>query len=426
MSVGVNVANHLPGLRHQYEGMGKPLLLGFYIWMSYLQPSGAFLPNCRDGLEYTSGVCCSTCPAGKRQASPCTRHGDEGKCEECADGTFTEHANVLDQCFTCMQCRPDQKVVRLCTRTRDGECQCKAGHFCAPDQACELCKKCSSCKHDEALVRNCTSTSNTVCKNRQLDAPSASVNAKFLAPVIAAIVLLAVIGFVLWKCSRATDSPMNPHDRWKAGNTGPPPELDSDDDNSGGNDRSNGESQRPSCLNVKMPWHLVRARCSSGAEDELKALRHSPGSSAGNSQHSLTAFPSPANPIPPPRAVPKGPVQSDRREEEEEEEEEFPKLVAVNGEESLRKCFEYFEEVDIDLHRRFFRHLDVADNVIKSKDTLPYDDKIHDLLTIWLEKVGRGGTLNVLLTALLDLKQRRTAETVKDKAILHGHYNVEA
>ncbi|KAM8886987.1 tumor necrosis factor receptor superfamily member 10B-like isoform 2-T2 [Spinachia spinachia] len=369
MSVGVNVANHLPGLRHQYEGMGKPLLLGFYIWMSYLQPSGAFLPNCRDGLEYTSGVCCSTCPAGKRQASPCTRHGDEGKCEECADGTFTEHANVLDQCFTCMQCRPDQKVVRLCTRTRDGECQCKAGHFCAPDQACEVCKKCSSCKHDEALVRNCTSTSNTVCKNRQLDAPSASVNAKFLAPVIAAIVLLAVIGFVLWKCSRATDSPMNPHDRWKAGNTGPPPELDSDDDNSGGNDRSNGESQRPSCLNVKMPWHL---------------------------------------------------------EEEEEEEEEFPKLVAVNGEESLRKCFEYFEEVDIDLHRRFFRHLDVADNVIKSKDTLPYDDKIHDLLTIWLEKVGRGGTLNVLLTALLDLKQRRTAETVKDKAILHGHYNVEA
>ncbi|KAK9523129.1 hypothetical protein VZT92_019548 [Zoarces viviparus] len=104
---------------------------------------------------------------------------------------------------------------------------------------------------------------------------------------------------------------------------------------------------------------------------------------------------------------------------------EFPTLVAVNGEVSLRKCFEYFEEVDYNHHKRFFRHLGIVDNVIKSKDHLSYEDKIHDLLTIWVEKEGREATLNDLLRALLILNQRRTAETVKEKAVLNGHYSVE-
>ncbi|XP_037339462.2 hematopoietic death receptor [Pungitius pungitius] len=390
-------------------------LLGFYILILFLKPSEASpLSNCRDGLEYTNGVCCSKCPAGKRQASPCTRPGEAGTCEECDDGTFTEHANVLNQCLKCTRCRADQEVVRPCTHTQDGECQCKAGRFCAPDQACEVCKKCSRCKEDEELVRNCTSTSNTECKKRQLQPTSASGNAWVFVLPILALGLLAGI-FIVWKCLRGRGSPMNPHG-WKAGNP------DSDDcADEDVNDRSNGGTQRLGCLNVTMPWHLVRA-----AEGERKTLRHSPGSSTSSSERSLTGFPaSPAYPAPPPRAAPTAPVQPDRREEEEEEE-VFPKLVAVNGEESLRKCFEYFEDVDVHLHKKFFRHLNVSDNVIKSKDHLPYDDRIHDLLTIWVEKEGRGATLNDLLTALLNLHQRRTAEIIKEKAMRHGHYNVEA
>ncbi|KAL6113918.1 cars1 [Pungitius sinensis] len=412
------VANCLCELTRPYQGMDK--LLGFYILILFLKPSEASpLSNCGDGLEYTNGVCCSKCPAGKRQASPCTVPGEAGTCEECDDGTFTEHANVLNQCLKCTRCRSDQEVVRPCTHTQDGECHCKAGRFCAPDQACEVCKKCSRCKEDEALVRNCTSTSNTECKKRQLEPTSASGNAWVVVLPILAVGLLAGMLFVLWKCPRERDSQMNPHNGWKAGN---PDSDDCADDDV--NDRSNGDTQRLSCLNVAMPWHLVRARCASGAEDERETLRHSPGSSASNSQRSLTGFPSPASPAPPPRAAPTAPVQPDRREEEEEE--VFPKLVAVNGEESLRKCFEYFEDVDFDLHKKFFRHLNVSDNVIKSKDHLPYDDKIHDLLTIWVEKEGRGATLNDLLTALLNLHQKQTAEIIKKKAIRHGHYNVEA
>ncbi|XP_054467598.1 tumor necrosis factor receptor superfamily member 10B-like isoform X3 [Anoplopoma fimbria] len=104
---------------------------------------------------------------------------------------------------------------------------------------------------------------------------------------------------------------------------------------------------------------------------------------------------------------------------------EFPKLVPVNGDESLRKCFEYFDDLDFNQHKRFFRHLGIVDNVIKSKEQLPYEDRIHDLLTVWVEKEGREASLNNLLKALLDLNQRRTAETVKEKAIHNGHYDVQ-
>ncbi|XP_069380411.1 tumor necrosis factor receptor superfamily member 10B isoform X4 [Paralichthys olivaceus] len=97
-------------------------------------------------------------------------------------------------------------------------------------------------------------------------------------------------------------------------------------------------------------------------------------------------------------------------------------LIPVNGEESLKKCFELFEEIEFDQHKRFFRHLGISDNVIKSKELDHYEDKIHDLLNIWLEQEGREASLNKLLKALLDLNQRRTAETVKEKAIANGHY----
>lgn len=95
------------------------------------------------------------------------------------------------------------------------------------------------------------------------------------------------------------------------------------------------------------------------------------------------------------------------------------------GEQSLRECFHFFEEIDVDYHKRFFRHLGVRDNAIKGRDHLPYEDKIHDLLGDWIEKEGQEASLNRLLQALLDLNQRRTAENIKEKAVHHGHYVCE-
>lgn len=76
----------------------------------------------------------------------------------------------------------------------------------------------------------------------------------------------------------------------------------------------------------------------------------------------------------------------------------------------------------MDYHRKFFRHLNLNDNVVKGKEELPYEDRLHQLLHIWLEKEGRGASLDRLLQVLLDLDQRRTAENIRELAVHHGHY----
>ncbi|XP_078106478.1 hematopoietic death receptor isoform X3 [Sander vitreus] len=338
------------------------------IW--HLKPTGAYPQfgldlvgnrtrrdvHCRPDLEYLNGnICCLYCPAGTHKISPCTRAGEKGKCEECEDGTYTEHANGLQLCLKCTQCRSDQEVVRPCTPTQDTACQCKLGRFCAPDQACEVCKTCSRCEEDEEMERSCTSTSNTECKKIQTNTASTSAKASVIVPLVL-IAAVVIGGMIIAVCTRrhckATDTRRNVPDGLKAG-------LHYSR-NCPTKEKSNGETPGQSCSNLILSRQL--------------------------------------------------------------EDKQFPKLVPVNGEESLRKCFEYFEEIDFYYHKRFFRHLGIMDNVIKSKDHLLYDDKIHELLNIWMEKEGKEATLNDLLKALLDLNQRRTAETVKENAVLNGHY----
>ncbi|XP_035496258.1 hematopoietic death receptor isoform X1 [Scophthalmus maximus] len=367
--------------------------------------------NCRYDLEYRHGnLCCVNCPAGTHLKSHCTRSGEKGKCQECDYGTYTEHGNELNQCFKCTQCRPDQEIVRPCTPTQDTQCQCRRGRFCVPDQACEVCKKCLRCEQGQEVVRNCTSTSDSECKKIQLSPGSSSANAAVIVPLVLILLLAAVIivgGFFWWKKRRRTTDPEGDlHEGTKAGQ-----HLTN---NSPTEERAIGDTRRPSSSH----WPLVRARPPAGTEDERRVLCESLSSSASNSQHSLTG-PPPASLTNRPNACPAAPWQPDRRTEEP-----FPKLVPLKGEESLRKCFEYFEEIEFNYQKRFFRHLGINDNVIKSKDPLPYEDRIHELLNIWVEREGRDAALDDLLKALLDLNQRRTAETVKEKAIHNGHYRV--
>ncbi|XP_070760318.1 hematopoietic death receptor isoform X1 [Enoplosus armatus] len=380
---------------------------------SGLDPGGSRTQRdvaCREDMEYLNGnICCLNCEAGTRMVSPCTTPEQKGKCEECNDGTYTEHSNGLKHCFKCTQCRSDQDIVRGCTQTQDTECQCKSGRFCAPDQACEVCKKCSRCKKDEEIVRNCTSTTNTECKKIQTSAGSASGNTLVIVPLslFAVLLVIVAVGVYMWRRCRATDSQRNPSDGQKAGQHY--------SDNCPTEDGSNGETRRRSCSNLMLPRPLVRAKSSTGTEDERKVLCESLNSSASNSQHSLTGPVS--DPTPPPRASPTLPRRPNRREDEQ-----FPKLVPLNGVESLMKCFEYFEEMDITYHKRFFRYLGINDNVVKSKEGLPYQDRIHELLNVWVEKEGREASLNDLLKTLLDLNQRQTAETIKENAIDSGQY----
>nr|CCQ71731.1 tumor necrosis factor receptor 1 [Channa striata] len=354
---------------------------------------------CRSDQEYPhNNICCLKCPAGTYATLACTISGGRSQCEDCDYGTYTEHANGLHQCFKCTQCRSDQEIVRPCTTTQDTQCQCKPGWFCVPDQACEVCKRCSKCKTDEELARNCTSTTNTECKKRKQEPESNTGNKDVIAvvfPILGIVaVAVAVAGVILYRRYRSTDSQSDLPEEIKVVQCST-------------EERRNRETRRPSASNCK----LVRAISSVATEDQHNVYK-SLNSSASNSQHSLTGLQAalPVTAIRPVFAW--TPVST----------EEEHLLIPVNGEESLKKCFELFEEIEFDQHKRFFRHLGISDNVIKSKELDHYEDKIHDLLNIWLEQEGREASLNKLLKALLDLNQRRTAETVKEKAIANGHY----
>ncbi|XP_068167526.1 hematopoietic death receptor isoform X1 [Antennarius striatus] len=384
------------------------LVLSFNPTGAFVQPGGNRKRRdvrCRESLEYRSGsICCLNCPAGQYLQSSCTTAGQRGECKQCEDGTYTEHTNHLDKCFKCTQCRSDQEVVSACTLTHNTECRCRAGSFCAPDQACEVCKKCSRCAKDEEIVRNCTSTINTECKKIQPKPGSLSVNTSVVLP-ISLVAAFAVVALLIVVCVRMRHRSKDPGadvlDCLKA--------EQNDCSSCSPDDGRNGDAQTVSCSGLILTRKPVRPRPSVHEEDERKGLCESLSSSASNSQHSLTGLPPHPDPVTP-------------KQPESRADEKFPQLVPVNGEESLRKCFGYFEDIDVDYHKRFFRHLNFHDNAIKSKEHLTYEDRIHELLNVWIEREGREASLNVLLRALLDLNQRRTAEIIKEKAIHDGHY----
>lgn len=97
----------------------------------------------------------------------------------------------------------------------------------------------------------------------------------------------------------------------------------------------------------------------------------------------------------------------------------------VVGEESLRKSFDLFEEVDVTFHKRFFRHVGLTDNDIRSVEISQPDDKMYGLLRLWMEREGMKASINDLIDALLYLDQRFSAENIIDKAVERGLYEYE-
>lgn len=100
-------------------------------------------------------------------------------------------------------------------------------------------------------------------------------------------------------------------------------------------------------------------------------------------------------------------------------------VVVVVGEESLRKSFDLFEEVDVTYHKRFFRHLGLTDNDIRSVEMSQPDDKIYGLLRTWMEREGMKASINDLIEALLYLDQRFSAENIIDRAVERGLYKLK-
>ncbi|XP_015719689.1 uncharacterized protein LOC107314696 isoform X2 [Coturnix japonica] len=97
-------------------------------------------------------------------ARHCDTPRKRGSCNSCTEGQdYTAHANGLEECLPCRQCKDDQITSRTCTVTSDTECQCKKGYFC-PAEGCEICQRCGErCPEGKQIVQICNATTDLGC-----------------------------------------------------------------------------------------------------------------------------------------------------------------------------------------------------------------------------------------------------------------------
>ncbi|XP_063346180.1 hematopoietic death receptor isoform X3 [Pelmatolapia mariae] len=272
-----------------------------------------------------------------------------------------EHGNLC-----CLNCKAGTYVKSPCSVDGErGQCEeCDYDTYAKHDNGLKFCFKCTRCRPDQEIVSSCTHTEDTKCQCKP---------GRFCDPNQACEVCL--------KCSRCAEDEEKVRNCTSTTNT----ECKKIQNKSGSD---------PGITVVVVVVVLCVLAAITFAGIFFYKKRRKTGSRRNRSDRSKA----------------------------EQEEVPLPMLVPVNGEESLRKCFEYFEELDVNYQKRFFRQLEISDNVIKSKENLPYEDRIHELLHIWVEKEGKGASLNDLLQALNTLNQRRTAETIHQKAVDSGHF----
>ncbi|KAL4635965.1 tumor necrosis factor receptor superfamily member 10A-like isoform X1 [Arapaima gigas] len=375
---------------------------------------------CRDDMEFRhENHCCLNCPAGQFVQEPCTQPLTRGTCAACPYDTYTEHDNGLTKCLPCTKCRTDEEVTRQCSSTQNSNCQCKSGFFCSPDQACEFCKKCSKCKPDEENVKNCTTTSNTLCK-KKTPTPAAVQAFLQVAVVVVIVVIVPLAIFLAIYLRKKGYLKCCPVEKQKNVNVTKSESLlnrVTQDDETNATLKKEEQSSvqvEPQQENVPLPEESPLV----GAKDE--GLGNSLPSTTRSFQINLSSqHPVPCHsksPHPSPVALRNltTRVHTLRR-----------RLIPTNGQESLKRSFDFFEELDISYHNKFFRRIGLSDNVIQNTDNQSHADKVYELLRVWLEKQGLKADINDLIEALLCLDQRLSAENIIEKAIKNGDFVYE-
>ncbi|XP_056602125.1 hematopoietic death receptor isoform X3 [Triplophysa dalaica] len=353
--------------------------------------------------------------------SPCFRDSEKGECEQCEFDSFTEHGNGLKKCLSCIKCRSDQDTIEKCTSTQNTRCVCKQGSFCLPDQACEVCKKCSKCKEDEEIVERCTVGSNTVCRKRESLGSSLSVTKLVVLPLIAMLVVCTA-SFCYWKNTKRSKSAVtsrSPKDVVK---------ICMGDRDDLREERQNAQNAKIDDSSPFQPFLELNHSVGIGSPglSEVEKDR-GPGDSLTNtsnsSQISLSLSAVSSNPQPSNANHPSNSALSQHFCTLECE--LSRRLLPLNGEESLKKSFDFFEEMDVHYHNRFFRFIGLSNNAIKVSESLFPDDRVYELLKIWMEKEGMKADFNTLIEALIYLDQRLSAENIIAKAISNGLFKYE-
>ncbi|XP_023784804.1 tumor necrosis factor receptor superfamily member 26-like isoform X3 [Cyanistes caeruleus] len=157
--------------------------------------------NCGETEYSHQGLCCVFCEAGTFVADHCNASHLRGKCDPCKEGKeFTPHANSLEECLPCRQCKEDQITLRSCTQTQNAECQCKQGYFCA-DEGCERCQRNSEMHPDgKEVVLNSTDATDPSLPNQGQGALVWVI----LVFLFGLVLLIAVI--IKLKCNKAAST----------------------------------------------------------------------------------------------------------------------------------------------------------------------------------------------------------------------------
>ncbi|NP_001376285.1 death domain-containing tumor necrosis factor receptor superfamily member 23 isoform 2 precursor [Gallus gallus] len=138
--------------------------VGLLLLVTLLTVPGSDAEVCGEGEYLYEDICCMLCPAGTYVAQHCRIPHSRGKCASCTEGRdYTAHANGLEECLLCRQCKDDQITLRTCTVTSDTECQCHQGYFC-PAEGCEICQRCTeTCPEGREIVQICNATMDLGC-----------------------------------------------------------------------------------------------------------------------------------------------------------------------------------------------------------------------------------------------------------------------
>nr|XP_055036205.1 tumor necrosis factor receptor superfamily, member a [Misgurnus anguillicaudatus] len=408
-------------------------------FMGELQNRTARQLNCLENHEYPhNGFCCKNCEAGTYVSEKCTTNQEKGTCTPCKTGTYAEHPTGMEQCLQCSQCHRDQIVVAECTSMSNTKCECKPGFYCLPDEPCEVCKKCIRCKDDEEVVSPCTATSNAKCRRRTSDPteePSgqptpASDSGPIVAVVVVTLLILVllvvlILGF-FWKKRQRRQSETDELNEVKVPIDVRCPKSEEEQENSRNAGLERTEVERPESRPL-LSQETQETSKSMPVEDDDRGLGDSLPNTTSSSQTSLSAIPlnmcngdSP-QPSPPAQRQP-------MRETEACSQDDGPlrKLVPLLGEEeSLRKSFDLFDALDVRILNKFFRSIGVSDNSIKMAETQNPEDKVYNLLQVWMQKEGLRADINTLLQSLLDMNQRYSAEQIVSKALEKGFYRCE-
>ncbi|CAL8262383.1 unnamed protein product [Boreogadus saida] len=356
--------------------------------------------SCTEGLYPSGSLCCLNCPAGEHPVSPCSSDRGRSVCSECPMGTFTEHSNHLRRCLPCTRCRADQEEVQPCSPTNDAVCRCKSGSFCAHDQACEVCQWCRSCNDGETPVKSCTAHSNSECA--KTSTPGTPTEVLWWILGVAVGVGFAVLGVWVYKKGRP----------WLTCLLSLSPGHSQQDAKRRG---SLEITQNAHNVLVEIPLLPSEEPRSDGSVDE-----DDPGLGSSSSETSLTVERTNLCTSTPPPQTPAGWTTSPPSVRNEDD----SLLVPLNGDMSLKLCFEYFDDyMDSKVHKRFFRKLHLSDKVIdRAINNVNNEDCVYELLGVWLQREGQKAKLHHLLQKLRDLDQNRTADSIVTKAIDNGHY----